>query len=254
MVARSPRRTARRRWKSTSRSPATTATSTARRKARKKTGEFTGAYATNPVNGKEIPIWVADYVLMGGYGTSTSWPCPLGLNATQDFARVRRDPYGPAAGRFRRQAYLGEGPAIHSDYLDGLGIADAKQRCRPLRGRRAWSRGAIATSCATGFHASALFQGESRSDPARTRQRPRRPRRLFELPRRCRKSDYSQPYRDEEHLPIRRWARPVKSVDRNGRRTMRANLNTMPQWAGSCWPCLRFIDPANAEAFLCRRR
>jgi leucyl-tRNA synthetase len=95
-----------------------------------KTGVFTGRYARNPVNGGLVPIYIADYVLMG-YGTGAIMAVPGQDQRDWDFAET----YGieivrtvqPPDG-FEGQAYLGEGPAINSDFLDGLEMGDAKER------------------------------------------------------------------------------------------------------------------------------
>ncbi len=97
---------------------------------REKTGAFTGDYAINPANGKETPVYIADYVLMG-YGTGAIMAVPGQDQRDWDFAakydlpiiRTVRPPEG-----FEGEAYVGEGPAINSDFLDGLQIEAAKQR------------------------------------------------------------------------------------------------------------------------------
>ena len=97
---------------------------------REKTGAFTGAYATNPANGKEIPVYIADYVLMG-YGTGAIMAVPGQDQRDWDFAAkydlpIIRTVQPPED--FEGEAYVGEGPAINSDFLDGLEVEEAKQR------------------------------------------------------------------------------------------------------------------------------
>ncbi len=97
---------------------------------RDKTGAFTGAYATNPANGKEIPVYIADYVLMG-YGTGAIMAVPGQDQRDWDFAArydlpIIRTVQPPED--FEGEAYVGEGPAINSDFLDGLEVEEAKQR------------------------------------------------------------------------------------------------------------------------------
>lgn len=97
---------------------------------REKTGAFTGAYAVNPANGKGIPVYIADYVLMG-YGTGAIMAVPGQDQRDWDFAakydlpiiRTVRPPED-----FDGEAYTGEGPAINSEFLDGLEVEEAKQR------------------------------------------------------------------------------------------------------------------------------
>ncbi|MDQ4126574.1 MAG: leucine--tRNA ligase [Actinomycetota bacterium] len=95
---------------------------------REKTGVFTGAYAVNPANGKEIPVYIADYVLMG-YGTGAIMAVPGQDERDWEFAEkyalpIIRTVQPPED--FEGKAYTGEGPAINSDLLDGLGVEDAK--------------------------------------------------------------------------------------------------------------------------------
>lgn len=97
---------------------------------RSKTGVFTGAHAVNPVNGREIPIWIADYVLLG-YGTGAIMAVPGQDQRDWDFAQEYDLPIirtvQPPEG-FDGEAYLGDGPAINSDFLNGLLINDAVKR------------------------------------------------------------------------------------------------------------------------------
>jgi leucyl-tRNA synthetase len=93
-----------------------------------KTGVFTGHHALNPVNGKRVPIWIADYVLMG-YGTGAIMAVPGQDQRDWDFAtkygiEIIRTVQPPAD--FEGEAYTGEGPAINSGFLDGMGLAEAK--------------------------------------------------------------------------------------------------------------------------------
>ena len=97
---------------------------------REKTGAFTGAYAVNPANGERIPVYVADYVLMG-YGTGAIMAVPGQDQRDWDFAAkydlpIVRTVQPPED--FEGEAYVGEGPAINSDFLDGLEIEEAKKR------------------------------------------------------------------------------------------------------------------------------
>jgi len=97
---------------------------------KEKTGEFTGAYAINPVNGKKIPIWIADYVLMT-YGTGAIMAVPGQDERDWEFAKkfdlpIIRTVQPP--DDFEGEAFVGEGPAINSDFLNGLYIDDAKKK------------------------------------------------------------------------------------------------------------------------------
>ncbi len=113
--------------------------------SRQKTGVFTGAYATNPATNAAIPVFVADYVLMG-YGTGAIMAVPGQDERDWEFAEVFDLPIvrtvQPSEG-WEGKAYVGDGPAINSGFLDGLGVADAKRKiidwleaARPRRGHR----------------------------------------------------------------------------------------------------------------------
>src|SRR5690606_33712577 len=98
--------------------------------SREKTGVFTGAYATNPVNGAQIPVFVADYVLLG-YGTGAIMAVPGQDERDWAFAEKYELPIIRTVqppDDFDGKAYVGEGPAINSGFLDGLGVEDAKER------------------------------------------------------------------------------------------------------------------------------
>src|SRR5437868_14683058 len=98
--------------------------------AKKKTGVFTGAYAVNPVNQEKIPIWIADYVL-STYGTGAIMAVPGQDERDWEFAEVFGLPIirtvQPPAD-WKGKAYVGEGRAINSEFLNGLGITDAKRK------------------------------------------------------------------------------------------------------------------------------
>jgi leucyl-tRNA synthetase len=100
-----------------------------RQESKDKTGVFTGGYATNPVNGEKIPVFIAEYVLMG-YGTGAIMAVPGQDQRDWDFAIAFGLPIirtvEPSEG-FDGEAYLGEGPAINSGFLTGLGVAEAKK-------------------------------------------------------------------------------------------------------------------------------
>ena len=112
---------------------------------REKTGVFTGAFAVNPVNGARIPIWVADYVLMG-YGTGAIMAVPGQDQRDWDFARrydlpIIRTVQPP--DDFDGEAYVGDGPAINSGILDGLGIPDARRTIVKWLEERGLGRAAV---------------------------------------------------------------------------------------------------------------
>jgi leucyl-tRNA synthetase len=220
---------------------------------KEKTGEFTGAYAINPVNGKEIPIWVADYVLMG-YGTGAIMAVPGQDQRDWDFAKkfglpIIRTVQPPAD--FAGEAYLGDGPAMNSDYLDGLGVADAKRKIIATLEAAGMGRGAVNYKLRDWVFTRQRYWGEpfpilhGPDGELRALDDADLPLTLPEV------EDYSPAVsQDEHHLPDPPLGRAEawKTVERDGR-TYTRDLNTMPQWAGSCWYYLRFLDPRNGRRF-----
>jgi leucyl-tRNA synthetase len=104
-----------------------------------RTGVFTGAYAVNPVDGRQVPIWVSDYVL-SGYGTGAVFGCPAHDERDYSFATELGLPIIEVikGGDISTAAYLGDGPHVNSGFLDGLDIAAANERVAawlPERGR-----------------------------------------------------------------------------------------------------------------------
>ena len=119
-----------------------------------KRGVFTGAYLRNPFTGAPVPLYLADYVLMG-YGTGAIMAVPAEDQRDWDFAQVHGLPVvrtiQPPEG-WEGEAYTGDGVHINSGFMDGMGKADAdRRRHRVPRGRRASARARSTTACATGW-------------------------------------------------------------------------------------------------------
>jgi leucyl-tRNA synthetase len=220
---------------------------------KEKTGEFTGAYALNPVNGAEIPVWVADYVMMG-YGTGAIMAVPGQDQRDWDFAKAFDLPIirtvAPPAD-FDGQAYVGEGPAINSAFLDGLDIAEAKQKIIAHLEASGTGRGAVNYKLRDWVFTRQRYWGE----PFPILHAPDASLRALdesELPLTLPEVEDFKPTvsHDEDHLPEPPLGRATdwKTVQRDGA-TYTRDLNTMPQWAGSCWYYLRFIDPRNGARF-----
>ena len=113
--------------------------------SREKTGVFTGGYAINPANGRRLPVWIADYVLLT-YGTGAIMAVPGQDDRDWEFAEQFDLPIvrtvQPPSG-FEGKAYLGDGPAINSDFLNGLAIEDAKARMTEWLEAEGHGRGAV---------------------------------------------------------------------------------------------------------------
>ncbi|MGH3738304.1 MAG: leucine--tRNA ligase, partial [Micromonosporaceae bacterium] len=230
---------------------------------RDKTGVFVGAYATNPVTGGTIPVFVADYVLMG-YGTGAIMAVPGQDERDWEFAerfgvpiiRTVRPPEG-----FDGEAYTGEGPAINSASdkvsLDGMGVADAKRTIIEWLERSGAGEGTIQYKLRDWLFSRQRYWGEpfpilhDEHGPVAV------PESMLpvELPE---VDDYSPKTFDADDAdtapapPLARgddWVE-VKLDLGEGEKVYRRETNTMPNWAGSCWYELRYLDPTNAETLV----
>lgn len=213
--------------------------------AKDKTGVFIGSYAINPVNGEKLPIWLADYVL-ASYGTGAVMVSAAHDPRDWEFAKKYDLPIIPviAGGDVEKEVYTGEGEYINSDFLNGLtkeeaietminwlkehGVGDKKVNYR----LRDWtfSRQRYWGEPIPVIH---WEDGETTLVPE------------DELPLLLPKSNDIKPSGTGES-PLANLEDWVNVVDENGRKGKR-ETNTMPQWAGSSWYFLRYIDPHNNE-------
>ena len=213
--------------------------------AKDKTGVFTGAYAVNPVNDKKIPIWIADYVLMS-YGTGAIMAVPGQDQRDWDFAETFDLPIIRTVAPpddFDGQAYLGDGPAINSGFLDGLLIEDAKEKIIDWLVERGRGERQVQYKLRDWLFSRQRYWGEPfpivRTDDGEVTPVP-----AEWLPVGLPAIDEYRPT-DDGRPPLARagddWLRVELPVGQTGTR----ETNTMPQWAGSCWYYLRFLDPHN---------
>jgi leucyl-tRNA synthetase len=222
---------------------------------REKTGVFSGSFCVNPATGEPIPIFIADYVLMG-YGTGAIMGVPGQDQRDWEFAERFDLPIvrtvEPPPG-FDGAAYLGDGPAINSGFLDGLGVADAKARLIGWLRDRRLGEGTVTYKLRDWLFSRQRYWGEPipilHGPDGEVRAVPEAdlPVLLPEL------DDFKPPPgQDERSDPVPALARADESwqvVEIDGVR-YRRELNTMPQWAGSCWYYLRFADPQNDDRFV----
>ena len=227
---------------------------------REKTGVFTGSHAINPANGRPIPIWVADYVL-AGYGTGAIMAVPAHDGRDFEFAQQFGLPVVPVVGppddHPQRDAILaGEacfaevGQAINSDGYDGMATAEMKAAITDALAGRGLARHAVNYKLRDWLFSRQRFWGEpfpilhelDSEGMATGIKRPVPPDQLpVTLPEL------------EDFKPIGRPEPPLaKGGDEWLYETIdgiryRRETNTMPQWAGSCWYYLRFIDPHNTQ-------
>ncbi len=213
--------------------------------AKEKSGVFTGAYAINPVNDEKIPIWIADYVLMS-YGTGAIMAVPGQDQRDWDFAETFGLPIirtVEPAPDFEGQAYLGDGPAINSRFLDGLHIEEAKASIIQWLVERGLGELKVQYKLRDWLFSRQRYWGEPfpivHTDDGQVVPIPGE-----WLPVELPAIDEYRPT-DDGRPPLARagddWLRITLPDGRTGTR----ETNTMPQWAGSCWYYLRFLDPHN---------
>ena len=212
--------------------------------SKEKTGVFTGAYATNPANNEKIPIWIADYVLVG-YGTGAIGGVPAHDERDLEFAKkfdlpivVVVQPTGdePANG------FTGEGIAVNSPIINGLTSEEAKKKITAWLEERGLGKGAINYKLRDWLFSRQRYWGEP--FPIVWENGKHRSLGESELPVVPPPLDDYKPTGTGEP-PLAKAKDWVRYSDEALRET-----NTMPQWAGSCWYYLRFCDPRNDQRFV----
>jgi leucyl-tRNA synthetase len=217
--------------------------------AREKTGAFTGGHAINPVNNEKIPIWIADYVLIS-YGTGAIMAVPAHDERDYEFAvkfglTIRQVVAPPGGGAIEAgKAFADDGVAVNSGQLDGLATAEAKKKITAELERTGQGKFAISYRLRDWVFSRQRYWGE--------------PIPIIH----CEKCGGPVPVPDsdlpvklpdvERYLPTGTGESPLAAIEswvntscpRCGS-PARRETNTMPQWAGSCWYYLRFLDPKN---------
>lgn len=210
--------------------------------SKEKTGVFTGSYAINPVNGVEIPVWIADYVL-AHYGTGAIMAVPGQDERDWEFAQafdlpILRTVQTP--DDFDGEAYTGDGPCINSDFLNGLHITEAKTKIIEWLEKNGVGQKSVNYKLRDWLFSRQRYWGE----PFPIIHVNGKPRSLPEsdLPVTLPPVDDFQPTQTGEP-PLARAKNWVETTDpETGEKAIR-ETNTMPQWAGSCWYYLRYISP-----------
>ncbi|GFZ84121.1 leucine--tRNA ligase [Compostibacillus humi] len=212
---------------------------------KEKTGVFTGAYAINPVNNKKIPIWVADYVLMS-YGSGAIMAVPAHDERDYEFATKFNLPIVEVVegGDISKEAYTGDGPHVNSDFLNGLGKDEAISRMIDWLEENGKGERKVTYRLRDWLFSRQRYWGEPipiiHWEDGTMTTVPEE-----ELPLRLPKMDKIEPSgTGESPLANSDW---IHVVDPKTGKKGRRETNTMPQWAGSCWYFLRFIDPKNPE-------
>jgi leucyl-tRNA synthetase len=210
-----------------------------------KTGVDTGAFAINPVNGKRIPVWTSDYVMMG-YGTGAIMSVPAHDERDYAFAKAFGLPIIEViqGGDISKEAYSGDGKLVNSGFLDGLNVEDAKAKMI------AWLEGKNIGKARVQYRLRDWLFSRQRywGEPFPIVHTGRGVESLpdSELPLTLPDMDDYKPTGTFEPplAKARDWA-AYKGGD--GVPAGRRELNTMPQWAGSSWYFLRFIDANNDQ-------
>ncbi len=224
--------------------------------AKDKTGVFSGAYAINPVNNKKIPIWIADYVLIS-YGFGAIMAVPAQDERDWDFAvtydlPIIRTVQPP--DDFDGKAWTGDGPAINSDFLNGLKVDEAKEKMILFLEEKGIGERKVNYKLRDWLFSRQRYWGEPfpvLHDPDTNESicvpEDQLPVQLPEM------DDFKpRPLSSDDALPqppLSRAPESWKFVEVNGKVYVR-EFNTMPQWAGSCWYYLRYVDPHNNQELI----
>ncbi|OFA12648.1 leucine--tRNA ligase [Enterococcus faecalis] len=212
--------------------------------AKEKTGVFTGAYAINPVNGQEIPIWIGDYVL-ASYGTGAIMAVPAHDERDYEFAKTFGIDILPviAGGDITTEAYTGDGPHINSDFLNGLNKAEAIAKMNEWLEENHVGKKEVSYRLRDWLFSRQRYWGEPipviHWEDGTTTTVPE-----SELPLRLPVTSDIRPSGTGES-PLANIDEWVNVVDPETGMKGKRETNTMPQWAGSSWYYLRFIDLHN---------
>ncbi|CAM3536428.1 leucine--tRNA ligase [Aeromicrobium ponti] len=215
--------------------------------AKEKTGVFTGAYAVNPVNGEKMPIWIADYVLVS-YGTGAIMAVPAHDERDYEFAKQFDLPIKEvvAGGDVEKEAYTGDGEHVNSDFLNGLNKEDAIEKMIAWLEEKGIGTKKVTYRLRDWLFSRQRYWGEPIpiihwEDGTMTAVPD------DQLPLVLPKTTEIKPSGTGES-PLANIDEWVNVVDPETGKKGRRETNTMPQWAGSCWYYLRYIDPKNSEA------
>lgn len=214
--------------------------------AKDKTGVFTGAYAVNPVNGAQVPIWIADYVL-AGYGTGAIMAVPGHDSRDWEFAKQ----FGldiievVKGGNVEEEAYAGNGEHVNSDFLNGLDNEAAIEAMNEWLEKNGKGQKKVTYRLRDWLFSRQRYWGEPipilhlEDGTMKTVPEDQLPLLLPDV-------DQIKPSGTGES-PLANVTDWVETIDPETGMKARRETNTMPQWAGSCWYYLRYIDPDNNE-------
>lgn len=210
-----------------------------------KTGVFTGAFAINPVNGEEVPVWIGDYVL-ASYGTGAVMAVPAHDQRDYEFAKKHDLPIKRVieGGDLDKEAFVDDGVHVNSDILNGLNIEDAKKKIIAYLEEHNLGEAKVNYKLRDWDFSRQRYWGEPipviHWEDGETTLVPE-----DELPLVLPHATDIKPSGTPES-PLANLTDWVNVVDENGRKGKR-ETNTMPNWAGSSWYYLRYVDPHNNE-------
>lgn len=211
---------------------------------KEKTGAFTGAYAINPLNGTQIPIYIADYVL-GDYGYGAIMAVPAHDQRDYDFAIKFNIPIIQVieGGDISVAAHEGDGALVNSDWLNGLYVKESKAKMIEWLEQNGVGKGTVNYKLRDWLFARQRYWGEPfpiiHTEDGKIKSLP-----MKDLPVLLPPMASFQPTEDGEP-PLARATDWVDTVDPETGRPAKRETNTMPQWAGSSWYFLRYCDPHN---------
>ncbi|MEM7392186.1 MAG: leucine--tRNA ligase, partial [Verrucomicrobiota bacterium] len=219
---------------------------------KEKTGVFTGSHAVNPVNGENIPIWISDYVLIS-YGTGAIMAVPAHDQRDWEFAtRFGLDIVQVIeGGDISKQAHEGDGELINSANdevsLNGLRVADSKAKITEWLEGKGLGEKKVNYKLRDWLFSRQRYWGEPFPIIHVDGEAKLIPE--SELPLELPETDNYKPTQSGESplAGVEDW---INTTDPETGNPARRESNTMPQWAGSCWYYLRYIDPKNSEAFV----
>ncbi|MEW9668855.1 leucine--tRNA ligase [Ammoniphilus sp. 3BR4] len=214
--------------------------------AKDKTGVFTGAYAINPVNGAKLPIWVADYVLVS-YGTGAIMAVPGHDQRDWEFAKKFDLPIIEvvSGGNVEEEAYTGDGPHVNSGIVNGLNNKEAISQMISWLEENNKGKKKVTYRLRDWLFSRQRYWGEP-IPILHLEDGSMKPVPEDQLPLVLPETDAIRPSGTGES-PLANIEEWVNTVDPETGMKARRETNTMPQWAGSCWYYLRYIDPHNDE-------
>src|SRR5690606_25344631 len=227
-----------------------------RQENKDKTGVFLGAYATNPANGERIPVFIADYVLLG-YGTGAIMAVPGHDQRDWEFAREFGLPIVEviAGGNISEAAHTGDGELVNSGFLNGMNVEDAKDAMTSRLAAEGRGEARVEYKLRDWLFARQRYWGEPFPIVYDSDGRPHPlpesmlPVELPDIPHYAPVSVDPDEADSEPSPPLNKatdWVTVELDLG-NGLKTYTRDTNVMPQWAGSSWYELRYCDPHNSE-------